>query len=97
MAVPNGNLVSDHSKTSLTGASETLVEQDMQRSYIFIQNCNATNDIGVNFTGGVAAIGAGGTVTIPAGKAWWSDQFVPTNKITVIGTITEDVTCYTSP
>lgn len=92
-----GSLLADHSIASLTGSSETLIEEAAERNFLLVENPHATDAIAINLTGGTAVINGAGSITIPAMKAFWMDTFVPTNKITVIGTTLAGVTCYTNP
>ena len=95
MALGRTGLVSDKSITSLSGSSETLLAQNMQRSFLLIVNTGNAN-IGVNLAGGTAAIGGTGTVTIVAnGSLIFEDAgFIPGNAINVIGTAAQPVCCY---
>lgn len=88
-----GNLISDKSISSLSGASQTLVAKNMTRSYLCVYNPNAANYIAVNPTGGTAALNGAGSITIPPLKMWEPEVFIPTNDITVIGTAADKVTC----
>lgn len=86
----------DCSIASLTGASQALVPQDMTRKFILIENIGNAN-IGVNPTGGTAAIGTAGTLTIAAGATQtFNSASVPGNAMTVIGTSAQPVTCVIS-
>lgn len=54
-------------------------------SYLEIWNAHASNNLGVNFTGGTAAIGAAGTATIfPGGFLFFVPPNVPVG-VSVIG------------
>lgn len=97
MSRVSGNLVSDHSIASLSGASEALLAQDMTRSYLAIFNPSATNHIAINPTGGTAVLNGAGCITIPPLKLWDSQEFVICNAMTVIGTAASPVTCVTNP
>ena len=90
-------LLTDHSIASLTGSSQSLVSQDMTRSYLEIFN-PGTDNVGVNLTGGTASIGGAGTDTIlPNGSMIYNTGSIPGNAITVIGTSGQVVNCKTSP
>ncbi len=83
----------DLSIAALTGASQALVGVNAARRVLVISNVGATN-VGVNLTGGVAAIGAAGTLTLLPGANLVIDDFAPTNAITVIGTLAAALTAY---
>lgn len=83
----------DRSIANLSGASEQLMPANAARRVLVISNVSA-NTIGVNLTGGVAAIGVAGTLTLLAGASLTIDQYPPTSAINVIGTATDDVTAY---
>ncbi len=90
-------MLSDHSISSLASGSQQLVPKDMTRNFLEIFNSGADN-IGVNLTGGAAAIGSAGTDTIiPNGSMSFNVGSIPGNLITVVGTTGQPVTCYTSP
>lgn len=89
--------INDNSIASLSGASQQLVPMNMDRSFIHIFN-NGLYNIGVNMTGGVAAIGSVGTDTVvPNGSITYSIGSVPGNAVNVIGTSGQPVVCWTSP
>lgn len=83
----------DASITSLSGSSETLLAQNGNRQFLLIENTGDA-DIGVNLTGGTAAIGGTGTLTIVANGSLILDHFVCQNEVTVIGTSGQPVCCY---
>lgn len=87
----NYGMVRDKSITSLTGASQTAIALNGNRLFLLIENSGNAN-IGVNLTGGTAAIGGTGTITIAAGGSLILDVFCPQNPITVIGTAGQPVT-----
>lgn len=90
-------LLSDHTITSLSGSSQSLVGKDMTRSFLMIENTGNAN-IGVNLVGGTAAIGGAGTATIVAnGALIFETDSIPGNAITVIGTAGQPVACFTVP
>lgn len=95
-AVPvllNGAVYVDRSIASLTGASEMLMTANSGRKVAFIQNVSA-NNMGVNLTGGTAAVGGAGTVTLIPGAALTLDSNCPQNAITIIGTAADVVTAF---
>jgi hypothetical protein len=56
-------------------------------NYLQICNAHATNTLGINVTGGTAAIGSAGTLTLsPGGCRWWTlgSGSLPA-KVSVIG------------
>jgi hypothetical protein len=83
---------SDASIASLSGSSQTLLSGDTSRSYVLIQNTGNAN-IGLNLTGGTAAILGLGTMTLATGAIWIADTVVPINTIKVIGTAGQPVLC----
>ena len=90
-------ITSDHSISSLGASSGTLIAKDMTRVFLHIFNSGADN-VGVNLTGGTAAIGAAGTSTIvPNGSITFNQGSIIGNPVTVIGTQGQPVTCVTSP
>lgn len=88
---PIGGTYTDRSIASMSGSSQQLMAANASRKILIIQNIAAAN-IGVNLTGGTAAIGTAGTVTIVPGGNLILDQYPPTSIITVIGTSTQSVT-----
>ena len=76
---------------ALSGSSETLFAANADRRFLLIQNV-AANPIGVNLTGGTAAIGDAGTITLIAGGGLVLDTNCPVNAITVIGTPADEIT-----
>ena len=55
-------------------------------TYLEMCNAHATNNLGVNWTGGTAAIGAIGTLTLfPGGCMWWTPPMVPPPALSVVG------------
>jgi hypothetical protein len=87
----------DYSISSLTGSSQSLVSKDSTRSFILVHNPGSAN-IGVNPTGGTAAIGSAGTITlVPNGTMTFNIDGIPANAMTVIGTSGNPVTVITSP
>jgi len=85
--------LTDHSISSLSGSSQSLFAGDMTRHLVLIVNIGNAN-IGVNLTGGTAAIGSGGTATIVPNGSILLDIFAPGNAITVIGTSGQPVAAW---
>jgi hypothetical protein len=81
----------DNSITSLTGASQQALALNGNRQFLAIENTGNAN-VGVNLTGGVAAIGGTGTLTLAAGQAFIFDHWVPQNAVNVIGTAAQPLT-----
>lgn len=87
----------DQSIASLASGSQSLSPQNGSRQFLLIQNTGTAN-IGVNLTGGTAAIGGAGTVTlVPPGTSEPSmivlDRVVTQTEVTVVGTAGQPVTC----
>lgn len=80
----------DASITSLSGSSQQALAKNGNRQFLLIVNTGNAN-IGVNITGGTAAIGGTGTTTIVANGSLLLDHVVPQNAITVIGTAAQPV------
>ena len=90
----------DCSIASLSGSSTQLLAANANRKYLLICNIGATGDnIGVNLSGGTAAIAGTGTITLVPGSC---KEFAiamsylpnpPANAITVIGTSGQPVAC----
>jgi hypothetical protein len=76
-----------------TAAPVPFVAGTLPRSYFEICNAHATNTVGVNPSGGTAAIGAAGTRTLAPGACWvWKDS-VP-QVVSVIGSaVTTTTAC----
>lgn len=56
------------------------------QAYLEICNAHATNNLGVNFVGGTASIGAAGTITLsPGGCLWWNVVPPIPSALSVIG------------
>jgi hypothetical protein len=69
----------------MTGASQQVIGENVNRTYLAVWN-SSNDPIGVNPTGGVAAIGGVGTITILPGESEKFVDWVPTNAIQMIGT-----------
>ena len=80
----------DASITSLSGSSQTALAKNGNRQFLLIENTGNAN-IGVNLTGGTAAIAGTGTITIVANGSLLLDHVIPQNAITVIGTTGQPV------
>lgn len=75
----------DNSIASLSGASQQAIALNGNRQFLLIENTGNAN-VGVNLTGGTAAIGGTGTITIVPNGSILLDHVVPQNQINVIGT-----------
>lgn len=94
----------DCSISSLTGNSQQAVAANPNRKYLLLCNTAASNNAGVNFTGGTAAIGGVGTYTLlPNNVAGSCKEYAsgssylpapPTGAINVIGTSAQVLLCY---
>lgn len=84
MSDVGSGLARDKSILSLTGVSQTATGLNGNRRFLAIENTGAAN-IGVNITGGVAAIGGTGTLTVAPLGAMTFDIYVPQNAINIIG------------
>lgn len=90
----------DCSIASLSGTSTQIVAANPQRKYLELCNNGATNNVGVNFAGGTAAIAGAGTITLVPGscKEYGAlDSYLPwppTGAVTVIGTSAQPIACY---
>lgn len=83
----------DASIAALSGNSQQALPANSARRYLLIQNNSAANTLGVNLSGGVAALGSAGTITLyPGGTIERAVGAVPTNEINVIGTAGQPVT-----
>ena len=81
----------DASITSLSGSSQQALPPFRARRFLAIENTGNAN-IGVNPTGGVAAIGGPGTLTIVPNGSLILDKAIPNGQINVIGTAGQPVT-----
>ena len=87
----------DYSIASLTGASQVALAFCGWRSFLMIHNPGSAN-AGINPTGGVAAVGSAGTITlVPNGTMTFNIDGVPQNAITVVGTAGQPLTVLASP
>jgi hypothetical protein len=84
-AMSQNGMARDNSIASLTGSSQQALALNGGRQFLAIENTGNAN-VGVNITGGTAAIGGSGTITIAAGGSIILDRWVPQNAINVIGT-----------
>lgn len=75
----------DKSITSLTGSSQTALAANPSRQFMVIVNTGSAN-IGVNLTGGTAAIAGTGTITLVPDGSILFDTTIPLLAVTVIGT-----------
>lgn len=86
-----GQPPADHSIASMTSLSVQVLAFNPRRKYLFVQNVG-TSPIGVNVSGGSAAISTPPTITLyPAGELE-ATSFVPTAAISIIGTAGQPVT-----
>lgn len=83
--IGGGITYTDKTITSATGASQTLAAANASRKSILIKNGAA--NAGVNITGGTAAIGGAGTITLAAYEFFaLTGADCPVGEITVITT-----------
>lgn len=90
-----GGIKTDKTITSLSGASQTLMAANTRRSSMLIVNTGNAN-VGVNPTGGTAAIGGAGTITLVPGGSY-SPSRSSLSAITVIGTAGQPLYADESP
>ena len=82
--------VRDASIASLSGSSQQVLPLNGNRRFLQIENIGSAN-VGVNISGGTAAIGGVGTITlVPTGSATY-DEYVPQNAVNVIGTAGQSI------
>ncbi len=81
----------DNSITSLTGASQQALALNGARQFLLIENTGNAN-VGVNMSGGAAAIGGTGTLTLVPNGTLILDHVVPQNQINVIGAAGQPLT-----
>lgn len=74
-----------HAQATVTNVSSTIDAANAQRSYLMIQNNDASGDIWVRLDGGTATQATG--IKIAAGGSYELTGFVPTGAITAIGSI----------
>lgn len=67
---PIGITPTDRTITSATGSSQTVMAANASRHSLIIQNTSATNNCGINPTGGTAVIGGAGTLTLFPGGSY---------------------------
>ncbi len=89
----------DKSTASLSGSSQTLAPLNGSRVGLIVQNTGNAN-VGVNITGGTAAIGGVGTITLPPPAATGTTSLLiftgdgtPQGAINVIGTGGQPCAC----
>lgn len=88
-ALPLGITPTDRTITSMSGSSQTLMAANASRHSLNIVNTGNAS-IGVNPTGGTAAIGGAGTLTLVPNGSY--SPAVPTlSAVTVIGTTAQPV------
>ena len=75
----------DLSIATLSGADQVAIPLNGNRQFLLIENTGSAN-VGVNLTGGTAAIAGSGTVTLVPNGTIFLDHVVPQNAIHVIGT-----------
>jgi hypothetical protein len=75
----------DHTITSASGASQQIMAANATRHSMTIENTSTTSNCGVNPTGGTAAIGGAGTITLaPLGS--YSPRIPTLSAVTIICT-----------
>ena len=93
VAVGGGVTWTDRTKTSLAGTSETLAAALATRKALLIQNTGASN-VGVNLTGGTAAVGGAATLTLESlAILSLSGAECPVGAVTVIGGAGQPLFC----
>lgn len=85
VAITNIRGAFTNAQATVTNASTTINAANASRSYLLIQNNDATGDIYVRLDGGTATTLTG--VKIPSGGSYELTGFVPTGAITAIGSI----------
>lgn len=91
--VSGGSAYADQSIPALSGASETLLPANANRTVLFIVNVGVAT-IWINLVGDPATAGGAAMVPILAGGNLLMDSSVTTSEVTVIGTAGEPVTAY---
>lgn len=77
----------DRTITSATGSSQTVMASNASRKGLTVQNTGSAN-CGVNPTGGTAAIGGAGTITLLPGGSY-TPRIPPMSAVTAICTATQ--------
>lgn len=90
---PSSVFYVNRSIENLSGASQVLMSGNLNRKILIIHNPSA-NSVAVNLVGGAAAMDTAGCIEIPAGGSLIMDRHPPTNTITVIGTLNDDLTAF---
>lgn len=85
VAITNIRGAFTNAQATVTNASTTAKAANASRSYLMIQNNDATGDIWVRLDGAAATTLTG--VKIPAGGSYELTGYVPTGAITAIGSI----------
>jgi hypothetical protein len=89
-ANPIGITPTDHTITSASGASQQIMAANASRHSLTIVNTSLTNNCGVNPTGGTAAIGGAGTLTLaPLGA--YTPRIPTLSAVTVICTAAQPI------
>lgn len=96
MSVPTV-LLQSYSLT-LSGASEPLLAQNMNRSKVILSNVAATGTVWVNLIGGTAEANGTDCIPIAVGQTIILDtgSACPGNAMTVFGTASDPFTCLAS-
>lgn len=83
----------DKTITSATGSSQPLAAANANRKALFVKN--GASNTGVNLTGGVAAIGGAGTITLqPYEGLILEGGICPVGAVTVISTASAYVSAF---
>jgi len=85
MAGTGTYLLIDRTITSLSGSSQSLMAQNMNRNMLILNNTGNAS-VGVNLVGGTAVIGGAGTITIVTNGSLVLDSNQIGNAINIIGT-----------
>lgn len=99
MTLADCSIASMSGSSQFLGTAYTLSARNLGRKYLMICNNGTTNNVGVNLTGGTAALAGAGTITLVPGscleypKAGSGFGLVPSNAVTVIGTAAQPVLC----
>ena len=89
-------LFTDHSITSLSGSSQSLLTLDATRQAVIITNPSATYNLAFTINA-TAALNAGGSITLPPYGSMVLDAAIASNAIAVIGVAGQGVTCWSYP